>query len=144
MASFFWGLVGGMVAWVATMILGQPIYRFLNLRAEAAEILARYERDNSEDPGRDAREVGWQAERKRAYQECGSKLIAFAISNVAATRLIRRRPLRGVRYYPRSAGEALMTLGDLSPGSPDRSTLIQAVISGLQLDFGPSRRGRRA
>jgi len=29
------------------MILGQPIYRFLNLRAEVAEILARYERDNA-------------------------------------------------------------------------------------------------
>lgn len=124
MVSFFWGVIGGMVAWVATTILGQPIYRFVALRAEAAEMLARYERDNSEDPGRDARDVNWLAARRHAYHECGSKLVAFAVANVAVAHLLRHRFLRGTRYYPRSAGETLMTLGDLSPGSPDRSTMI--------------------
>jgi hypothetical protein len=59
MASFVWGLVGGIVAWVTTTLLGQPLYRFINLRANAAEVLARYERRDPNDPGRDATDASW-------------------------------------------------------------------------------------
>jgi hypothetical protein len=143
LASFFWGLIGGIVAWAATMVLGQPIYRFINLRAEAAEVLARYERGNPGDPGRDARDVAWLIERKQAYRECGSKLVAFAVSNAVVARLLRHQVLRSGPYYPRAAGDALMTLGDLGPGSSDRSILSEQIISSLKLHFGPIGRPRQ-
>jgi hypothetical protein len=137
MASFLWGSIGGMVAWVATTILGQPIYRFINLRAEAAEALARYERRDPDDPDPDTVDVNWLAERKRAYRECGSRLVAFAASNVLVTRLLCHPVLRK-KYYPRSAGQALIVLGDLSPGAQTRLTARDYVISGLKLRFGPA------
>jgi hypothetical protein len=44
MGGFFLGFIGGVFAWIVTALVGQPIYHFISLRAEAARVLARYER----------------------------------------------------------------------------------------------------
>jgi hypothetical protein len=139
MGSFFLGLIGGFVAWIVTALIGQPIYRFISLRAEAARVLARYERQGS-IPGSEAGNANWIAERKRAYQECGTRLVAFAAANVIVTRLLRSRALRQLRCYPRSAGEALITLGDLSPGASERLAVRDEIVTRLKLDLGPRRK----
>jgi hypothetical protein len=139
MGSFFLGLIGGFVAWIVTALVGQPIYLFISLRAEAARVLIRYERTDY-GPGPDAADVNWITERKRAYQECGGRLVAFAASNVIVTRVLRNRFLGQFRCYPRSAGEALISLGDLGPGASSRTAVRDQVVSRLRLDLGSSGR----
>ena len=41
MGGFFLGFIGGVFAWIVTALIGQPIYHFISLRAEAARVLAR-------------------------------------------------------------------------------------------------------
>jgi|SRR5580704_12152560 hypothetical protein len=137
MGGFFLGFIGGVFAWIVTALVGQPIYHFISLRAEAARVLARYERSDA-GPGSEAADANWVVERKRAYQECGGRLVAFAAANVIVTRLLRSRFLGQFRCYPRSAGEALITLGDLSPGASTRMATRDQVVSRLKLDLGRS------
>jgi hypothetical protein len=139
MGGFFLGFVGGVIAWIVTALVGQPIYHFISLRTEAARVLARYERSDF-GPGPDPADANWVAERKRAYRECGARLVAFAAANVIVTRLLRSRFLGSVRCYPRSAGEALITLGELGPDASTRMAMRDQVILRLKLDFGSSRR----
>jgi hypothetical protein len=139
MGGFFLGFIGGVFAWIVTALIGQPIYHFISLRAEAARVLARYERTDA-GPAPAATDANWIAERKRAYQECGARLVAFAAANVIVTRLLRSPFLAQFRCYPRSAGEALITLGELSPGADTRVATREEVVSRLKLDFGSSRR----
>jgi len=80
MGGFFLGFIGGVFAWIVTALVGQPIYHFISLRAEAARVLARYERSDA-GPAPEATDANWIAERKRAYQECGARLVAFAAAN---------------------------------------------------------------
>ena len=133
------GFIGGVFAWIVTALVGQPIYHFISLRAEAARVLARYERSDA-GPAPEATDANWIAERKRAYQECGARLVAFAAANVIVTRLLRSRFLAQFRCYPRSAGEALITLGDLGPGASTRIATRDQVVSRLKLDLGSSGR----
>jgi hypothetical protein len=137
MGGFFLGFIGGVFAWIVTALVGQPIYHFISLRAEAARVLARYERSDA-GPGSEVADANWVVERKRAYQECGGRLVAFAAANVIVTRLLRSRFLGQFRCYPRSAGEALITLGDLSPGASTRMATRDQVVSRLKLDLGRS------
>ena len=85
MWSLLWGLVGGFVAWLATAILGQPIYTFLSLRSEAARLVSLYERPRELPavftPTRAISEEAWQTDRRRAYQNCGSHLMGISAAN---------------------------------------------------------------
>jgi hypothetical protein len=139
MGGFFLGFIGGVFAWIVTALVGQPIYHFISLRAEAARVLTQYERSDFA-PGPDPADANWIAERRRAYRECGTRLVAFAAANVIVTRLLRSRFLGPVRCYPRSAGEALVTLGDLGPDASTRMATRDQVVLRLKLDFGSSRR----
>jgi hypothetical protein len=81
-STLLFGFVGGFIAWIATTVVGQPLLRFFQLRAQAAHILARYDDqpwiDNPEEkPPAEA----WLAKRRQAYEEIGSELVAFADSN---------------------------------------------------------------
>jgi len=50
MISLLWGFLGGVIAWVVTSLISQPLTNFLALRHEAATALARYERLDDFDP----------------------------------------------------------------------------------------------
>ena len=130
LSSFLYGLLGGMVAWIATAILSQPLYRFLGLRNETAQLLAQYEHPDVTRGGN--MNTDWMATRTKLYQECGANLIAFSAGN---------RPL-GIllefcRFRPSAAGQDFITLASLSPGANARGFLKQQIASALRLRFSP-------
>lgn len=125
MASALYGLLGGFIAWVVTAVLGQPFYRYCSLRAEAARVLALYEHHDVIRANHD-----WRAERKRAYQACGSQLLAFAATNVVVTSLLQK-----MHRHPRVAGEAFITLSELSPDHDYRISFTHRIIAALKLDL---------
>lgn len=152
MTAFLSGLIGGLVAWVGTTIIGQPIYKFISLRAEAARALAQYDPDEQlhygnpvlmlADDGIVGRDGAAEAaaaiaakdrvcDRRRDYEICGAHLIAFAASNALVTRMLQR----GFRCYPKSAGEALLLLSRCQSGTPASVLARGNVISGLRLTF---------
>jgi hypothetical protein len=140
--SFLFGLLGGFVAWIATAFFVQPLSGFFGLRAEAAEALARYEDRFNPNPDVTPPSADWLAERKRAYETCGAKLVAFAISNWLVARLLYRLPL--TPYYARSAGSSLQSLADAGPGTQASHQLRGQVVSALKLNYWPSMRRRRS
>ena len=64
MTSLFFGFIGGLLAWLATLALGQPVYRFVNLRRETARLLMLYEIDDHDK----ATDEKWLNERATAYR----------------------------------------------------------------------------
>jgi len=121
--SIVFGLLGGIIAWIATAVLGQPFYRYCCLRAEAARVLALYEHHDVIRANHE-----WRAERKRAYQACGSQLMAFAATNVLMTTLLQK-----MSRHPRVAGETFVTLSELSPDHQYRLSFTQRIIAALRL-----------
>ena len=48
MAAFLYGLLGGILAWVATTFFGQPLVAFIRLRDECAKALAKFRENDFE------------------------------------------------------------------------------------------------
>lgn len=138
MIGFLWGLLGGFIAWLATAILGQPLYTFLNLRSEAAKILALYERQPSLpptlSPNRAVSLEQWQLERKRSYQECGARLVALGAANFHVVTAILHR----MRFYPEAAGMAFLMLSE-QPADL-HAPLEENISSSLRLKASVSQR----
>jgi hypothetical protein len=133
MSSVLWGLLGGVVAWVSTTIIGTPLFRFFNLRAEAAKVLALFEGCiDPSNPDADIMTDKWLARRRQAYQACGADLIAFAASNSLLLHWHHRLSPRRLRIFPRSAGQALMTLADAKPGTQASHEFHNTVLSALK------------
>src|SRR5438105_101922 len=65
--TFGFGLLGGIIAWFGTMVIGHPFYSLLNLRFETARMLQLYEPPSKDDRGMSAQ---WLAEREAAYRSC--------------------------------------------------------------------------
>jgi len=100
MWPLFSGFLGGIVAWIITTILGQPIQRFIQLREHAALILARY--DNLPwigNPEAKPPENNWLEERREAYDKIGSELVAFADANTFIARQLHHKILGRYRIY---------------------------------------------
>jgi hypothetical protein len=76
------GFVGGFIAWIITTAVGQPLQRFVQLRQQAAFVLAKYDdqpwigNPEAKPPSND-----WLVERTEAFDKAGSELVAFADSN---------------------------------------------------------------
>ena len=135
--SFFWGLLGGFVAWALTTAVAQPFRQFLNLRTEAARLLALYE--DRFDPG-DAEAqpaAEWLAKRAHAYETCGAELIGFAFSNSTFTRTLHRLPIKSLQCYPRNAGSSLMGLSSARPGTGASDQFRRDAMSALRLKYRP-------
>ena len=143
MESVLFGLLGGFVAWVATEVFARPLARFVALRAEAVEVLARYEDRFSLDPKSPAPHPDWLWERKLAYEDCGTKLAAFAISNSFVARLMGRCPLKRFRFHARSAGTNLLGLAETEPGTEASDYFRVRVASALKISFWPRVQNRR-
>ena len=135
--GFLFGLLGGFAAWVATEVLVRPLAKFFALRAEAAEVLARYADRFSLDPNSPSPHPDWLWERKLAYEDCGAKLAAFAISNSSVARLMGRCPLKRFRFHARSAGSNLLGLAETEPGTEASDYFRVRVLSALKISFWP-------
>ena len=138
MSSFVFGILGGIVAWVATTIVAQPLKKFLDLRAEAARLLALYgdEYDFTQNLSHTST-ADWLAERKKAYAACSAELTGFAFSNSLATRILHRSPIKSLRCYPRNAGTSLWSLSEATPGTGAAAELANGVKSALRLTYRP-------
>jgi hypothetical protein len=75
----FWGFIGGVVAWLATNFIGQPIVAFIAARSEAARVMAQFDYVDfyRED---DERELPDSVimDRQKSMATAGSQLVAFA------------------------------------------------------------------
>src|SRR5215471_5379305 len=109
MGSFWLGILGGIVAWFATMLIGQPFYEPIGLRRETARLLHLYEPRGPD--GRWAIRLT-EEERTKAYQDCAAKLLAFfplshLRADAPACRLYDGNPGRQVNCYGSSLHSAL-------------------------------------
>jgi hypothetical protein len=134
MWPLFTGFMGGIVAWIFTTILGQPLQRLIHLRQQAALVLAQYDDlpwiGNPEaKPPEDA----WIKERREAYDKIGSELVAFADANSFITRQLYRRFPRRYRIYVRNAGDELRTLGATRPGTESWAQTRKSAKSALKI-----------
>ena len=66
------GILGGIVAWFATMLVGQPLYQLINLRSQTAWLLHFYDPLTHDDRVLSAL---WVSEREKAYRDHGAKLL---------------------------------------------------------------------
>jgi hypothetical protein len=127
MSGFWPGILGGFIAWVATMLVAQPLYALINLRTETARLLHLHE-----PTGRDDRNMSaaWLDERSAAYRSCAAQLQASAASQALVTLLVGLPPLH---WQPKEAGERLWQLAPLGPGAAERPSLRGAVAKALGL-----------
>ena len=134
MWPLFSGFTGGILAWIFATILGRPIQRYIQLRQEAALILARY--DNLPwigNPEAKPPENDWLEERRKAYDEIGSELVAFADANTFITRQLHQKLLGRYRIYVRNAGNELRTLGATYPGTEAWHQIRKSAMSALKI-----------
>jgi hypothetical protein len=136
--SLFTGFIGGIVAWIITTVLGEPIRHFFELRQQAASVLAKYD-DLPWIGNPDAKPPGeaWLKERREAYDRVGSELVAFADSNTFIARTLHNRLLGRYRCYVRNSGNTLRTLGEAFPGTKAWDTLRRSAMSGLKIAGWP-------
>ena len=133
MINALWGLLGGFLAWFVTAFVGQPLYRFMALRAETARVLALHERELPLDD-QSLIDVGMlspihvRSPRTKEYRECGAQLIAFAATNPFVISFFDKMG----SFHPRSAGESLIALADAKVGTEAAGTLAK-VSSALRL-----------
>jgi hypothetical protein len=127
MHEFGLGILGGIVAWVATMLIGHPFYELLNLRRETAQLLHLYE-----PPGKDNRATiaKWLENRANAYRTCAAKLFAFDSSEMFVVAVAKLPPFR---WEVKKAAESLWQLAPLGPGASERSHLRSGVGKALNL-----------
>ncbi|MGA2895748.1 MAG: hypothetical protein ABSE22_23045 [Xanthobacteraceae bacterium] len=138
MWPLFSGFLGGIVAWIITTILGQPIQRFIQLREHAALILARY--DNLPwigNPEAKPPENNWLEERREAYDKIGSELVAFADANTFIARQLHHKILGRYRIYVRNAGNELRTFGATYPGTESWDQIRKSAMSALKIAGWP-------
>ena len=126
--TFGWGLVGGVVAWFATMVIGHPFYSLLNLRWETARVLQLYEPPTRDNRGMSA---AWLDEREAAYRSCAAQLLAFVAAQSAITWIVERV----LHWQPRHAAEQLWKLAPLGPGADERPHLREAAAQALKLSL---------
>ena len=121
--GLLFGLIGGVLAWVATMLVGQPLYTFLTLRGAAAKLLLMYEHG-----GEKASISAWLIERENAYRVLGAEMAGFAVTHSQFVNLLRWRG-----FNPLEAGVNLMALASMSPGDPVRAPTYQNIIDPLRI-----------
>jgi hypothetical protein len=127
MESFWFGILGGIVAWFATMLIGQPFYELIGLRREAARLLHLYE--PTKQDGRWAIAATLE-ERSKAYQDCAAKLLAFHSSQSLVSACAGLPPLS---WRPKEAGELLWKLAPLGPGASERFDLRAGIAKAFNL-----------
>jgi hypothetical protein len=129
MAAFWLGILGGMIAWFGTMLVGQPFYELTKLRRQVATLLHYYEPISSDDHR--ATILGWNDKRADAYRDCAANLLAFASTQAIVCRITRLLPLLG--WKAREAAEQLWKLAPLGPGAADRPQLRREVAEAFKL-----------
>jgi hypothetical protein len=126
-SGFLFGVFGGIVAWFATMLIGQPLYQFRGLRFRVSQSLEKF----SPKTGGRWKEPVWMDRARDEFSETSAEIMAFASTQRAIDWLLS--DLLG--YDLRGAGEALRNLSDIAhaPGSGKRTDLRKKVETDLKL-----------
>jgi hypothetical protein len=127
MAAFVLGILGGILAWFATMLFGQPFYELVNLRRKTAEALHMYDPATHDDR---ATMDGWNAQRADAYRDCAAKLLAFYSTQLIVATIAER----ALRWRLKEAANQLWKLAPLGP-SPERQQLRHNIAKAFNLKF---------
>jgi hypothetical protein len=127
MHEFWLGILGGIVAWVATMLVGHPFYELLNLRRETAQLLHLYE-----PPKMDSRATmaSWIEDRANAYRTYAAKLFAFDSSETLVVAIAKLPPFK---WDLKKAAEYFWQLAPLGPGASERAQLRSGIGVALKL-----------
>lgn len=132
------GFVGGVIAWIVTATVGQPLQHFLQLRHDAAFALAQFDESAwSGNPDAEPPTSDWLIRRTSSFDATGSALLAFAASNILVARALRWRAWGRFRCYPQSAGGSLRMLAEARPGTQTSEQLRRQVLSSLKLARWP-------
>jgi len=123
------GFVGGIVGSIATAFVGHPIYSFITLRTKTAAAISRYERVHTLFAPPDQK---WFADRKIAYEVCGSDLVSFAASNDFLTKIFNK-----CGYDIHVAGDDLLVLSQTVHGDAEAITVQERVATALKLKVYP-------
>jgi hypothetical protein len=125
MAAFLFGVLGGCIAWVATMLLGQPLYAFATIRGEIARALYLHF-------SRPANLGAFLREFQRGHQDefanCAARLIALT-----STQPLAHHALRGLGYAPNNAAAALMRLASDEAEEADPNDLLTQITTSLKI-----------
>jgi hypothetical protein len=138
-STLFTGMMGGFLAWIATAIVGQPLIKFMNLRSQAAIVLARFDTEGAKDDdgaplAPEDYEDDWKTARQKDYADCGCELVAFHAANATLVLLLRKLPKKW-RCYPKSAGLSFQSLAESVPGGNFEHETRRHIISALKLNF---------
>ena len=129
MFSFLSGVAGGIVAWIATMLVGQPLYAFSAMRSEVAKLLhlkflGPLNIQSILAEGRDLEQS--------TLADCGARLMAFA-----STQPIARWIVESLGFDPRQAGTNLIKLAGESPeDSPAIGSQVALALK-IRMSFKP-------
>jgi hypothetical protein len=124
----FLGFLGGIIAWLATSLVGQPVLEFLAARNEAARALARYEGLDSYQPDEDESPCEDADARRKLLADAGSRLVAFGYANQPLSKILRR-----LRFHPQSAGGDLLLLSEMRPYGGQNDQVRQKAMRALRL-----------
>jgi len=91
--NFLLGFLGGILAWFATNLIGQPLVTFLGARSEAARVLAQFEDLDGYDPERADPPPEIVEERRKLLAAAGAQLVAFAHANQFLTPILQKLKL---------------------------------------------------
>lgn len=105
MTGLLFGFLGGIIAWLATTFLAQPVTSFAAARTEAAHALAFSEDFDRYDPERDAPPPEIAEERKKLLATAGARLVAFEQANQYLRPVLKRS-----RMFPKRPAENLSCL----------------------------------
>jgi hypothetical protein len=123
------GFVGGILGSIATAFVGHPIYSFITLRTKTAAAISRYERVHTLFASPDQK---WFAERKIAYEVCGSGLVSLAATNDVLTKIFNK-----FGFDPQTAGDDLLVLSQTVHGDAEASIVQERVVTALKLKVYP-------
>jgi hypothetical protein len=133
----FWGFIGGVMAWLATNFIGQPIVAFLAARSEAARSMAQFEYLDRDESG-ESEEFPDSiiTDRQKSMAAAGAQLVAFAHANQFLVPVLRK-----LRLWPQHAGNDLILLSQLKPAGIDNEDVHNRIMRSLRLGhrFGKHR-----
>jgi hypothetical protein len=125
MISFLLGILGGIVAWFVTMLIGQPILTFWALRRQVIKALVQYNASGIDERSQSSK---WLDERSTVLRTHGAELIAFAATEPLAPMLLAK-----IGYDPLGAGVYLTSLSCLAPGDATRPHIYGEVLKALRV-----------
>lgn len=97
-------------------------------RNEAARILAQFEVFDRYDPERDEFPDAIVADRSKSLATVGAQFVAFAHSNQVLLPILRR-----LKFFPKSAGNALIHLSQMRPAGVSNGDVRQEIMRQLRL-----------